>query len=277
MNYPRQFVTGLSSYVEAVRLIFTSQMWLAFIVPIFLSVGLYLGGEVLLDQFQDIDPQTLTEENGSQFLLVGIQALVIYISIFMNKYLVLTLLTPLLAPLSAKTENLLCGNRYPFIIKYYIQDILRAIQIVLRNIFIQMVFMAFVYTFTFFYGLPDIVNQVVYMLIAFYFYGFSFMDYANERRRISLGESVTFTRKNWAAAYALGMVYGGLFFIPYAGVVIAPIFAVVAGTVSVHRIIDLSTNPHAQRPEGEDVHEGEEEIIEVENGGNGEEVVVEVE
>lgn len=245
----RQFGLGISAYVEAGRLIFTSQMWLAFIVPAFLSIGLMLGGEVMLDEFRDLDPSTFTKENDTQFLIVGIQALLIYISIFMNKYLVLSLLTPLLAPLSAKAEQMLCGNRYPFIIKYYIQDILRAIQIVLRNIVIQMVFMAFVYTFTFIYDLPDIVNQVAYYLVAFYFYGFSFMDYANERRRISIADSVVFTRKNFGAAYALGMVYGGLFLIPHVGVVVAPIFAAVAGTVAVHRIVDLSTNPYATRHE----------------------------
>ena len=47
---------------------------------------------------------------------------------------------------------------------------------------------------------------------------------------------------------SMGAVYAGVWHIPYAGVVIAPILAVVAGTITVHKMVDLTQNQYALRP-----------------------------
>lgn len=248
MSYPQQFVLSLKSYIEAVRVLFTTHLWITLLVPLGLSVGLYFGGELLMDEFKQLKPSDMDEENGSQYLLVGVHALLIYATKFMDKYVVLTLLTPMLTPLSSWTEKAICGNKYPLIFSHYVEDIVRAMKIVLRNMLLQMLWMVLIYTLTFIYGLPEIVNQVAYYAIAIYFYGFFMMDYANERRRLSVKESVVFTRKNAVAALVLGGVYAAIFRIPYAGVVFAPIVAVVAGTITVHWLVDLTQNPYAIRP-----------------------------
>jgi CysZ protein len=176
----------------------------------------------------------------------------------MNKYLVLALLAPLLAGLSMQTERMLTGNKYAFNFKLYLNDILRALIISGRNMGIQLLLMAGFFLITLIYALPDSVYQALYFVIAFYFYGFSFMDYSSERRRLTVSESVQFTRKHWLAAFTLGAVYGGLFLIPNfdfalePGVVLAPIFGAVAGTIAVHQIVDLRKNPYALRPEAEE-------------------------
>ncbi len=250
----QHFGIGLQSYVAAVKLIFATQMWLTFAFPILLSIGLYYGGDMLTDNLKDYKFEQLDQADGSDYLLLGIQFILVYVTKFMNKYLVLLLLSPLLAWLSVHTEFLLTGNRYPFNWQYYGRDVVRAIMISLRNMGIQLLWMAAFFAVTFFMALPDWVGTVFYLVIAFYFYGFSFMDYASERRRLTLHESVLFTRRHWLAAYALGGVYGALFFLPNfgfalePGVVLAPILGVVAGTITVHRIVDLRTNPHAIQP-----------------------------
>lgn len=257
MNLAKQFWVGLSSYGTAAKLIFKSNMWLAFVVPVFLSIGLYYGGDMLTDKLRDFKFSDLSDENGSEYLLLGIQFILVYITKFMNKYLVLALLSPLLATLSVQTERMLTGNEYPFNFKYYLNDILRALTISGRNMGIQLLYMAFFFLITLVYALPDQVYTALYFVVAFYFYGFSFMDYPSERRRLTLSESVAFTRKHWLAAFTLGAIYGGLFLIPNfdlalePGVVLAPIFGAVAGTVAVHRIVDLSKNPHARRIQGD--------------------------
>lgn len=248
LKYPQQVVAVVMSFVEAVKLIFTSTLWLAFLVPLGLSIGVYFGGEILLEDFQKIDLSNLDEENASQLLTIGLQAIAIYATVHMTRYLVLTLLTPILTPLSTRAEYLFTGNTYPLIIKYYIEDIVRAWKIIIRNMLLQMLWMAGLYTLTFLYSLPDWVDVIGYYVIACYFYGFSFMDYANERRRLSIPDSIKFTRQHAAAAYTLGLIYVGLWQIPYAGVVIAPILAVVAGTFTVHKLVDLTKNPYAVRP-----------------------------
>ncbi len=264
LKYPHQAVVVLISFVEAFKLIFTSTLWLAFLVPLGLNIGLYFGGEVLLEDFQKVDLGNLDEENASMLLTIGLQAIAIYATVHMTRYLVLTLLTPILTPLSTRAEYLITGNTYPLIIKFYIEDILRAWKIIIRNMLLQMVWMAGLYTLTFLYGLPDWVDEIGYYVIACYFYGFSFMDYPNERLRLSIPDSIKFTRKHAGAAYMLGLIYVGLWQIPYAGVVLAPILAVVAGTIAVHKFVDLSKNPYAVRP-GHDLSEADQEIADAAN------------
>lgn len=268
MSFSKQFIYALKSYLEAGRVLFTTHLWVTFLVPLGLSIGLYFGGEILLDEFKQLKPSEMDEENGSQYLLVGMHALLIYATKFMDKYMVLTLLTPMLTPLSSWTEKAITGNKYPLILSHYIEDIIRAMKIVLRNMALQMLWMVAIYTITFIYSLPDLVNEIAYFAVATYFYGFFMMDYANERRRLSVKESVQFTRKNFVAAVILGAVYSGLFRIPYIGVVIAPILAVVAGTITVHWLVDLTKNKYAQRPgeeeEEEERSEGPELTVEVE-------------
>jgi CysZ protein len=247
----KHFWIGLRSYWVGIRLIFATQMWLAFAIPVMLSIGLYYGGDMLTDNLKDYKFEELDRAQGSDYLLLGIQFILVYVTKFMNKYLVLLLLSPLLAGLSAHTELMLTGNRYPFNWEYYGKDVVRAVVISLRNMGIQLMWMAAYFVVTLFLAFPAWLGELYYLLIAFYFYGFSFMDYASERRRLSVAESVLFTRKHWATAYALGGVYGALFFLPNfgfalePGVVLAPILGVVAGTIAVHQIVDLRHNPHA--------------------------------
>jgi CysZ protein len=254
VNVFRQFGIAASSYGMALKMIFGTRMWLSFAVPILLSVGLYYGGDMLTDNLRDYKFGELNEEHGSDYLLLGIQFILVYVTKFMNKYLVLTLLSPLLAGLSLYVEYLLTGNRYPWNWEYYGKDVIRALAISFRNMGIQLLWMAGYFIVSLIFPLPDWLHTVFYYLIAFYFYGFSFMDYASERRRLTVKESVLFTRKHWVAAYVLGGVYGCLFLISNPGialepgVVLAPILGVVAGTIAVHKIVDLSNNPYAIRP-----------------------------
>ena len=242
---------GILSYVEAAKIIFKSYIWLAFSIPALLSVGLFFGGDILVDYLgealKEFDLSQLDEESGAQYLRIGILSFFVYVSKYMTKYMVLGLLAPLLTMLSTQVEFQMTGNRYPFRLRFYIDDVRRAITIIIRNMLYQILVMGIFFGITFIYSLPSIVNEVVYFIVSFYFYGFSFMDYTNERRRLSVADSVRFTRSHIGAAFALGSIYGGLWYIPYAGVVIAPIFAVVAGTVVVHKLVDLGTNPYAIR------------------------------
>jgi CysZ protein len=258
----RQFVIAWTAYWEGLKMIFATRMWLAFVIPVLLSVGLYYGGDMLTDNLRDYRFEDLNDEHGSEYLLLGVQSILVYATKFMNKYLVLTLLSPLLAGLSIQVEYLLTHNRYPWNWAYYGKDVVRALTISFRNMGIQLLWMSGYFLFTLVIPLPDFMHTVFYLLIAFYFYGFSFMDYASERRRLTVKESVKFTRQHWVAAYILGGVYGALFFIPNfgmalePGVVLAPILGVVAGTIAVHKMVDLSKNPHAIRPTVEEGREG---------------------
>ena len=49
------------------------------------------------------------------------------------------------------------------------------------------------------------------MFVAFYYYGFGFIDYINERRRMNIEQSVIFVKKNKGFAVGLGLVFTIIF------------------------------------------------------------------
>lgn len=249
MKYFQQLQTGIYSYFTAVLMLGRSTMWMAFAVPLFLAFGLQWAGEAMADSLDGVRFARIHEDDGTQYMLIGLKSIAVYLAVYMNKYMVITLLAPLLTALSTRTEFLLTGNRYKYDLAQYITDVQRALVISFRNMGILTGWMLLFYILTYALDWPYVLTDIAYYLVAFYFYGFSFMDYASERRRLTVSESVTFTRQHFPAAYALGAIYGGLFFIPYAGVVVAPILGVVAGTIAVHELVDLRKNPFAIRPE----------------------------
>ncbi|MEM0997265.1 MAG: EI24 domain-containing protein [Bacteroidota bacterium] len=267
MKYVQHLTIALRAYIQAFKIIFGTQIWLAFSIPLLLSAGLYFGGDVLADNLKKFQFSDINEDSGAQYLLIGVQSLAVYISKYMTRYVVIALLAPLLTAISTRVEFVLTGNSYPFSIRHYIEDVVRALTIATRNIILQILAMGVLYGITYVYGLPTMINDIGYYLLAFYFYGFSFLDYTNERRRLSVSESVRFTRKHFVSAFTLGAVYGLLWYIPFAGVVVAPILAVVAGTIVLHELVDLTTNPYAIRQgetEAELDRDGGDEAIEVE-------------
>ena len=76
----------------------------------------------------------------------------------------------------------------------------------------------------------------------FTFYGFSFIDYTNERRRLSVKQSVAFIRQNKGVAVTNGAVFSLLLMIPFCGYSLAgfgAIISVVAATLAIHQKVDL--------------------------------------
>ena len=121
------------------------------------------------------------------------------------------------------------------------------------------------------------------MLIGFYYYGFSFIDYLNERRRLTIAESVLFVKKHRGFAFALGSVFTILFHytnkyfsnakedlssnaffivIILSSVVMSviPVVTIVAATLGVHELVDLKNNPHLTLVEEEKGEELKKEL-----------------
>ena len=57
--------------------------------------------------------------------------------------------------------------------------------------------------------------QWLIILIASYYYGFSFLDYINERRRRNVSESIIFIRKHSGLAISIGLFYYLMIFIAF--------------------------------------------------------------
>jgi CysZ protein len=179
-----------------------------------------------------------------QWLIDGINTTVSFLLIEFNKFLVLTLLSPVIALLSEKTEKIVTGNIYPFEIGQLIKDIARGVLIVLRNIVLELLLILCWYMLALITGF-DSISPIVIMAIGFYFFGFSFIDYTNERRRLSVKQSAKFIRKHIGLTFVIGGVFSLLLMIPFLGLVIAAPIAVIAGTLAVHQLADLNSNKFA--------------------------------
>jgi CysZ protein len=153
---------------------------------------------------------------------------------YIFKYIVLIILSPMLAILSEKTSHLLTGAVYPFSFKNFMQDVWRGIRIALRNTFIELGWILLFWIIGF-VPIIGFISPVYLFFVSCYFYGFSMIDYNNERNRLSIRESIRFVRKNRGMAVANGMIfYLVFFFVPIIGFLVAPTYAIIAATLAVH-------------------------------------------
>jgi CysZ protein len=256
------FRDGVRSYKAAHRFIVKHRLWWYVILPAVLNliiiVALFLLGWFYFARLNDWVMNVLGM-NGEfsdwiSWLITAFQVvfrIVMFVLLFLlyymvYRYLILIILSPMLALLSEKTDKLLSGNDYPFVFKNFVLDVLRGIRIVIRNSIIEFCFMIVLFFFSY---VPIIgyVSPVIMFFITCYYYGFSMMDYTNERHRLSVRQSVRFVRKHKGFAMANGMIfYLMFFFIPVVGFMFAPAYAVVAATLGVE---DLRKKPGALPPE----------------------------
>ena len=148
------------------------------------------------------------------------------------------ILSPVLAIISEKTASIITGKKYPFDILQLTRDIVRAILIALRNMLIQLGFLIGFFIISFIPIVGWLISFVGNFLIASYFYGFAFIDYTNERNRLSLKQSIQFVRTNKWFAIGIGTIFALCFMVPLIGGIIASfacIVSVVAATIKIEK------------------------------------------
>lgn len=189
------------------------------------------------------------------------------------KYLVVVILSPLLSGLSMKTEKILTGKKYPFDLKQLILDIKRAMQIVVRNMMWEYLIFVFILIAAYILAGDDFTRSPIFylsFLVGCFYYGFGFLDFINERRRLNMDESITFVRDHRGLSIAIGSVYSVLIFVPvdlgalfdwsnfefyrffthlflWLCASAAPILAIVAATIAMDDLVDLKTNVYSQK------------------------------
>ena len=167
------------------------------------------------------------------------------------KYLVLILMSPVMALLSERTEEILTGRTFPFEWGQFVKDIVRGVRIAIRNFFMETsmvlgivilgMLISWLVPFVAFLVAPA--SLIATALIGAYYWGFATMDYTNERRRLSVGESVQFIRDNKGIAVGNGLLFYLMISVPVLGTYIGPVFATVmctvGATLAIHEKVDL--------------------------------------
>jgi len=137
-----------------------------------------------------------------------------------------------MALLSERTEEIITGKVYPFNFGQFIKDIFRGVLIALRNMFIEFGFL-FLGFFVVWIPFVGWVFALFLIIVSYYFYGFSMIDYVSERRKMGVSQSVSYVRKNKGLAIGNGFIFSLVFAIPFLGGMIAAVIAPVAACIAV--------------------------------------------
>ncbi len=269
MRFFKDLFLGLKAYIKAIQFIRTHNLYWFFIPPAILMLILYKLGNHLQERHTEIEADSM---NGIVWNLIR---MLIEITIGLTlmkfaKYLVVIILSPLLSYLSMKCEKILTGKTYPFDLKQLMKDIIRGMRIAFRNILWHYFFFTIIYLITYF-GWEDPTSSPVFYLtfiIGFFYYGFSFLDYVNERMDLNVQESIIFMRKHRGLVVGIGMIYSLMILVPvnisilfsgehfsdsflsglssyivqlilWISAACAPILAIVAATLAMHDLVDL--------------------------------------
>ena len=252
MKRGAQIRLGAGTWLEAMAFIFRHGLWTFYLYPILISVALFIWGMgyfgILTHWVCDVASDYLGLESDPDSKFMAMLGWIVSISIhiimlwtffsinyFFVKYATLILLSPVLARLSARTEELLTGVRNPFVFSRYVKDVGRGIFFTLRNMIMESLLLMLFFFLNFIPGAGLFISMVGMALVSWYFFGFSMMDYSNERKGMSVSESVCFARNHRWLCISNGFFTGLLFYIPWFGPVFAPVTSVVAATLAAHK------------------------------------------
>jgi len=249
MTNLQQAKLGLKSYNKAFSFIFKNKMGWTFLVPIVLNILLFaLAQNFILDLIdyiknlvgewsavQDSSFWQLTTSFAAGFL---VEIIFFIVFAYLGGYLALMIMSPLLSYISEKTEKILTGNDYEFNFGYLIKDTIRGIIMAIRNMLIELFFLILAVIIGFI-PVIGLFAAILLFFVSAYFYGFSFIDYYNERKRLSIKQSTEIVRKHKGLAISNGGVFALSLLVPFCGsylVLFVSIISVVAATMAMVEI-----------------------------------------
>ena len=248
------FFTGIKVYGDAVEILFSKKFWWFLIFPVFVLLLLLIGGNILTSYAGDSLYHLIQEKleswmSGISWLqwvtvttnvLIRIVLKILYFFFFVafGGYIILILMSPVYSWLSERTEAHLTGKEYPFSFRQFCWEIFRGIMIAFRNMFFQLLVSLILFLFSF---IPVIgfLSPVAIFFSSAYFYGFAFMDYAIERKRFNVKQSVRYINKNMGLVTGVGTVFAFCLMIPWFSLIacsFVSLLSVIAGTLAVNRV-----------------------------------------
>lgn len=175
--------------------------------------------------------------NGAREVVVRwiLRIAIAYLLFVANKYIVLVVLSPLLAYASELAEEKITGRQFPFSWRQLMKDALRGALIAMRNGFLEFTCSIAIWLLTLFLPFISPISFVLLFLVSAYFYGFSMFDYVFERRRMRIGETARAVNSQLGAVMANGMCFSLLMKIPLIGLMLAPVMASVGAVITMTR------------------------------------------
>jgi CysZ protein len=247
----KEIIIAIQSYFEAHQFIRMHRLWKWIIIPgliycILFIVGMYFFWQSSNDAVtwlsRQIGLETWLQKQRSEwlsflFMMVGLVLRLIlvffYFSLF--KYVFLIIGSPVFAYLSEKTAALLESRDYPFSFSQLMHDAWRGSKLAVRNSLWQTVYVVSLLLLSL---IPVFgwISPLIALSVECYYYGFSMLDYSCERNKLSMAESIDFVGKHRGLAIGNGLMFYLMHGVIIIGWILAPAYAVVAATLSLHKI-----------------------------------------
>jgi CysZ protein len=247
----KEIVISIQSYIEAHQFIRQHRLWKWILIPgviytILFIVGMYFffqsTNEAVGWLSRQIGIPAWLEQQRSEglnflFLMAGLilQLILVFFYFSLFKYLFLIVGSPVFAYLSEKTASILEGRDFPFSFRQLMHDAWRGTKLALRNALWQTVYML---TLLLLSLIPVVgwIAPLIALFIECYYYGFSMMDYSLERNRLSPTQSINYIGHHRGLAIGNGIMFYLMHGVVLIGWVLAPAYAVVAATLSLHKM-----------------------------------------
>jgi CysZ protein len=237
----KDFIAGLTAYIEAHRFIFKHRLTHYLLFPGLISIlymtlllvlgYLYIGTMADYIMLNWI-PAYLQGNIMEIFLLILLWILLILLLFITYLHVVLALLSPFLSMLSEKSECLLSGKpATKFRLKQMLKDLLRGIRINFRIMLLSIIFSLAAWLLVLIPAIGAFISLAASFIIQSYYGGFALFDYSFERRHLSVKESITYAKQMRAAVTGVGAGFFILSVIPIIGWFLGPTYGTVAATL----------------------------------------------
>lgn len=247
----KEIIIAIQSYYEAHHFIRTHRLWKWILIPGIIYTLLFIFGMYFFWQSSDEAVTWLSHQIGLEtwlqqqrsdwlsflFVMAGLilRLILVFFYFSLFKYLFLIIGSPVFAYLSEKTEGLLEGRDFPFNFRQLLKDIFRGVKLALRNTLWQTVYVISLLLLSLI-PLFGWITPIIALLVECYYYGFSMLDYSFERNKLSTFQSIDFVGKHRGLAIGNGIMFYLMHAFIIVGWVLAPAYAVVAATLSLHKV-----------------------------------------
>ena len=247
----KEIIIAIQSYFEAHDFIRKHRLWKWIIIPGILYTLLFIFGMYFFWQSSNNAVNWISQQIGLEawlqkqrsdwlsflFVMAGLILRIVlvffYFSLF--KYLFLIIGSPVFAYLSEKTESILEGKDFPFDGKQLLKDVLRGIRLALRNTLWQTVYVVSLLLLSL-VPLAGWITPVIALFVECYYYGSSMLDYSLERHKLTYAQSINYIGRHRGLAIGNGLMFYLMHGFIIIGWVLAPAYAVVAATLSLHKV-----------------------------------------
>ncbi len=234
-------MNGITDYIRALKYIFHPKVIVFALIPALMafmfSGALFFAVKNYSEAFGSWMWSWYTWEWGRSALEAASTwiggMIMVAMSIFLFKYVILIISSPFMSPLSERIESLMTGHdiETPVTVKMMIQGLIRGLRITFRNIFRELGLTILLLLLSFFPAFAPFTSALL-LAVQAYYAGFGNMDFTMERY-FSIPDSVEFVRQNKIYALGNGIVFVGLLLIPVVGAVIAVPLGAASATIGV--------------------------------------------